>query len=326
VHSLLITGATGYIGGELADYYVKQGFKVTLLVRDPEKIKPELAEVCTIFKGNVTAIETIHQAVSGQDAVIHSAGLLGHWGVSYKELYDVNVQGTLNLIKSAFESGVSRFVHLSAGGVTGPLNKKAADETCKPHPFTAYEKTKWEGEKKALELAERENLNLLALRPTFTYGPADPHKLGLFKAVLKGRFAYIGDGLSTVHPVFIEDLIHGIDLGLHATQKQKSLILGGPKPVTKIELISGIAAALGVNEPKFHIPTGIAYILAVMCECSSKLLKFTPPLTRSRILALSRNWGYSIDRARSELGYEPQTGLQEGLKRTAAWYQEHEWL
>ncbi len=326
MNSLLITGATGYIGGKLADYYVQRGMHVRLLVRSPKKLDPELCNSCQVFEGDITTPGTIASAAIGADAVLNAAGLLGHWGLKYQQLYDVNVKGTLNLIRAAFDKGVSRVVHLSAGGVTGPVGDEPADETYQPQPVTAYERTKWEGEKSALKLAGDEDLNLLILRPTFTYGPSDPHKLALFKAIYMGRFAYIGDGLSTVHPIYIDDLITGIDLGLRSTQKQKSIILGGPQPVTKNELIAGIANALGVKEPKLRLPVSIARILAFKCELLAGVLKFAPPITKSRILALSRNWGYSIERAQKELNYVPVVDLNEGLKRTVSWYREHGWL
>jgi nucleoside-diphosphate-sugar epimerase len=323
---ILITGATGFIGKYIAEYYLRLGKSIRLLVRDNARLSEELKENGEIVRGDVTQPGTLTDAVKGIQAVIHAAGLLGHWGISEEQLLEVNVRGVLNLLTASFDAGVNKFLHLSAGGVTGPVGDHPADETYPPHPQTAYERTKWEGEKQALQWADSHNADLLVVRPTFTYGPCDPHKLPLFKAVKKCRFAFIGNGFSTVHPVYIDDLVRGIDLAFNSNVKGESIILGGPRPVTKRELIYAIADVLGARRPTIRLPTFAAETLATVLEAAAKLLSFSPPLTKSRVLALSRNWGYSISKAKEMLGYQPQVDLQEGLRRTVLWYREHGWL
>ena len=326
MNNILITGSTGYIGGTLAEYYISKKKKVRLLVRDEGRLPSLLKKTCQIAIGDITCPETLINPVNGMDALIHTAGLLGHWRNTYQQLYNVNVEGSENIIKAAYAAGIKRIIHLSAGGVTGPVGPHPADETFQPAPITPYEKTKWEGEQKVLEFAHQKDLNLLVLRPTFTYGPGDPHKLKLFKAVKNNKFIFIGNRNSTTHPVYIKDLINGIDLGLKSDFKQKAYIIGGEKPVTKRELLDGIADALGVSRPKIKLPITVAQAMASVCEMSATILKFNPPLTHSRVLALSRNWGYSISKARTELGYAPQVGLSEGLSKTVIWYEDMRWL
>lgn len=324
--TILITGGTGFIGGKLTEYYISKDKNVRLLVRNPERLPPFIKNSCQIVIGDITQKETLNNAVKNVDSVIHSAGMLGHWGNTYQQLYDVNVEGSLNVISAAYNEGVKRMIHLSAGGVTGPVGLNPADEHFPPAPVSAYEKTKWKGEQEVLEFAQKKNLNLIVIRPTFTYGPGDPHKLNLFRVVKKKMFAFIGNGNSTIHPVYIDDLVKGVDLGMDSDVKQISIIIGGESPVTKKELMYGIADALGVSRPVIRLPTTFAQIIAIAGEISASAFKFNPPLSRSRVLALSRNWGYSINRAHKELGYEPQVNLPEGLRRTVTWYREKGWL
>lgn len=323
---LLITGATGYIGGQLARYYHQQGQILHLMVRHPANLPPDLQGAGEIVVADLTQPQTLADAIQGVDYIIHAAGLLGRWGTPYKTLQKVNVQGSLNLVRAAEQAQVKRLIHLSAGGVTGPLKSEFVDESYPPKPSTDYERTKWEGEEAVLKIARQENVNLLALRPTFTYGPGDPHKLSLFRALQKQRFAFLGDGLSTIHPVYIDDLIAGIDLALKSEVKGSAIIIGGAKPVTKRELVFSIADVLGVRRPIIHLPVWLGESLARGCELAASLLGFEPPLTRSRVLMLSRNWGYSIAKAQQVLGYQPHVDLSEGLRRTVIWYREHGWL
>ncbi len=326
MRSLLITGATGFIGGKLAEYYLSKELDVRLLVRKPEGLSASLKKSCSVVVADLVQPGTLDEAVCGVDAVINSAGKLGHWGNSYDELYEANVQGVQNLLEAASDAGVKKLVHLSAAGVTGPLGRQPADEDYPPSPETLYEKTKWQGERRALKIASEKSLDLLVVRPTFTYGPGDPHKLKLFKAVKAGRFIFVGDGLSTFHPVYIDDLVKGIDLSLRSELTLKSIIIGGPRPVTKRELVFEIAELLDVKKPGIKIPEFAGRALAISCELAAKIFRFKPPLTRSQVLALGCNWGYSIERARKELSYEPEVDISDGLRTTVSWYQEQGWL
>lgn len=322
----LITGATGYIGSKLANYYLRKGDEVRLLVRDIARLSKKLNQNCQVIIGDLIRPTTLVHAVRDVDHVIHSAGLLGHWGTSYKQMYEVNVTGAVNLVNACVQAGARRIIHLSAGGVTGPLGSEPADESYKPAPVTYYERTKWKGEQRILGLAERNGLNLLVVRPTFTYGPGDPHKLNLFRAVQRGRFAFIGGKSSTVHPVYIDDLINGIDLALESNIRHFSFIIGGEAPVTKKDLIQSIAEALGVATPSIVLPVFVANCVGILCELSATVFRVNPPLTRSRVLALSRDWGYSINLAKKTFGYQPQTNLKEGIKKTVEWYRTQGWL
>jgi nucleoside-diphosphate-sugar epimerase len=213
-------------------------------------------------------------------------------------------------------------VHLSAGGVTGPTDRLAVDESYDCRPATAYERTKLEGERRVLDLGRAKGIPTTVVRPTFTYGPGDPHKLALFRAIQKGRYAFIGDGLSVNHPVYVDDLVHGILLALERARPGEVYIIGGAAPVSKRELAQTIARTLGVRPPFVRIPRWVAAAIAPPFEALGRILAFEPILTRSRVMMMADNFGYSIDKARRELGYEPQVGLREGIRNTINSYVE----
>jgi nucleoside-diphosphate-sugar epimerase len=274
------------------------------------------------FEGDLLRPQSLVGVESGIDTVVHCAGLLGKWGTAEEQLHAVNVGGTLQLLERFAARELGCFVHLSAGGVTGPTPFQAVDERYDCRPSTAYERTKLEAERRLLARARELRLPALVLRPTFTYGPGDPHKLALFRAVLRGRYVFIGDGRSVNHPVYVDDLVRGILLALERAEPGEVYILGGERPVTKRELIDTIADCLGVARPRLGVPRWIAAALAVPLEGAGRLFGFEPLLTRSRVMMMADNFGYSIDKARRALGYEPRTTLQEGIAKTINSYRE----
>ena len=144
-------------------------------------------------------------------------------------------------------------------------------------------------------------LPITVARPTFTYGVDDPHKLPLFRSIRKRRFIFIGNGNSTNHPVYIDDLIEGIMLLLERRPVGDVFIIGGPRPVTKMELVNIIGEELGVKTDFLHLPRWIADPAALSMLYLAKIIGFDPLLTPSRVSMMADNWGYSIHKAKTEL-------------------------
>jgi dihydroflavonol-4-reductase len=325
--NVLITGATGFIGGNILKYLSEEGHFCRCLVRECTRVEGlQKSPNVAWFPGDLAKRETLAGICNGIDVVIHCAGELGRWNTTIEDLYPVNVMGIVNLSDEMIRNKVGFVIHVSAGGVTGPVEGGRADETYCCHPKTPYEKTKYQGEKNAFMLYEKYHVPLAVIRPTFTYGPADPHKLALFRTIRKGRFVLLGSGESTVHPLYIGDLLTGIRRVLEKRPAGELFIIGGPRAVTKKELACTIAEALGVKSRFFHVPTGLAAIAAQLSVLLAQFFSFEPILTPSRVSMMTNDWGYSIQKARNALGYEPAVNLKEGIRRTVKSYRETGWL
>jgi dihydroflavonol-4-reductase len=311
---ILITGATGYIGGKMARYLHSQGFDVVCMTRMGKKVNS-----LPVVEGDLLKPETLQKSCENMDIVCHFAGAMGR-GLKEETIISINVNGTENMVCAAKDAGVKFFLHISSGAVMGPKGPALADEDTECRPYTIYERTKYEGEKSALRIAHNIGLHLCVVRPTFTYGPGDPHKLLMFKLIKKGLFFFIGDGASTNHPVYIDDFIDAILLILRKRPDQEVFIVGGPRPVTKKEWAMTIAKALKVAPPRLYIPEGLAWMGASIMETIGRVICLEVPLTRSRVLAMSRYWGMDIRKAQRELGYSPRVDLEEGVAETVAWY------
>lgn len=324
---VLVTGATGFIGSHLVPALVKRGYKVRCLVRKTSDIsKLKKLKNVEFFYGDVAKRETLEGINKNIDVVFNVAGLLGKWNTTYQDLAPVNVEGVKNLMEKFKNTKIKKFIHFSAGGVTGPIKNGLANEEYSCHPSTPYEKTKYDGERIALKLGKRYNLPIVVIRPTFTYGPGDFHKLTLFRLVKNGFFVFVGDGKSLNHPVFIEDLIQGALLALKRGKSEEVYIIGGPEPVSKRNLVYTIAECLNVKLKTIKVPYSLAIIAASIMENLAQILHFQPILTKSRVSMMGNNWGCSISKAKQELGYNPKINLKEGVKRTVEWYKKNNLL
>jgi nucleoside-diphosphate-sugar epimerase len=320
---VLVSGAGGFIGGKLVRALLDEGHAVRALVRRAPQQLPHGVEP---FEGDLSRPESLIGIEERIDAVVHCAGLLGKWGTHESALRAVNVEGSLNLLRRFQGGRLSRFVHLSAGGVTGPLRERAVDESYACRPATAYERSKLCAERAVLELGAELSIPATVVRPTFTYGPGDPHKLPLFRAVQRGRLAFIGDGESVFHPVHCADLVRGLRLALARARTGEVYIVGGERPVTKNEFVQAICDALGVKRPRWRVPRAAAWAAASALEPLGRALGFEPILTRSRVMMMGDNFGYRIDKARRELGYEPRIDLPSGIRQTVEAYRGLGWL
>ena len=319
--NILLTGATGFIGRNLLHRLTEDGHYVRCVVRSHSAIgRINHVSNIELFYGDISDQGSLTDVCKGINIVINAAGILGKWNSTVDDLRPVNADGIRNLAQEMLGSDVEYIIHLSAGGVTGPVTEGIADETYRCHPRTPYEITKWEGEKNALSLYKNYEVPLVVVRPTFTYGPGDPHKLKLFRTVKKSRFVFVGSGQSTNHPIYIDDLLSGIMLLLEKRPIGEKFIIGGSRPVSKKELINTIAQELGVTANFLHAPRWLASLGAFGMVSLAKVLNFDPILTPSRVSMLADNYGYSIAKARQNLGYLPQIDLQEGIRFTVKSY------
>ena len=316
---ILVTGATGFIGKNLVSLLLRKGYKVKALVRGNRQLEVSNPAL-EIFNGDLTQMDTLSGIEENCNEVVHCAGVMGKWGIDDSILNNININAGINLLKRFKGKNIRRFLHISAAGVTGPLIGKIADERYACKPATAYEKSKLIGEQKILEYSKKMTIPLTVVRPTFTYGPGDHHKFALFKAVNDRHLPLVDSGKSVIHPVFIDDLVFGILLALKQGISGEVYILGGEQPVTKKELIYTIADILGKKKPLLNIPHSVGSFAATICEFLSPIFNVDPIFNHSRLSILSDNFGYSIKKAKEELGYNPKTTLREGLIKTITYY------
>lgn len=322
-----LTGATGYTGGRLLSALRARGDEVAVLARGPS-VGPTLQDSgARIVSGDLTDRSALACLVEKAEAVVHVAAVYRTAGHPDSYYRDVNVGGTERLLEASVRAGARLFVHTSTVGVHGDVKHPPADENAPFAPGDIYQVTKAEAEVLALRAHGRQGLRVTVVRPGAIYGPGETRLLKLFRAIARGRYAVVGTGRPLYHPVFIDDLVDGFLLALdHPEAAGEPYILAGPRAISQSDLAALIAIHTGGRVLPFHVPAAPLQLLGDLCEAVCVPLGLEPPLHRRRVDFWTKSRSFSIEKARRVLGFAPRVDVEEGIRRTAAWYRQAGWL
>lgn len=319
--NILVTGATGFIGSHLVEALVDKGYKVYGLFRDNKKSEFLRRLGAKPVYGDLLNKDSLINALKNIDVVFHLAAALHANTKSKKTFFDVNVLGTKNLIEACLESKVKKFVHCSSVGVHG-ITKRLANEDSPCKPTTDYDKSKYSAEKLVRNYLNNK-MDITIVRPAaIVYGPRDFSAMyGLFKAIESKKFMIIGDGRNIIHMIYVKNLVHGMILASeNKIANGQTYILADETLTTVRDIQNIIAKTLNTPKNNFHIPIWFATLLALNFEILSRIIKFSPPLTFSRVSFLTSNRAYNISKAKRELGFKSWISLQQGIQETVDWY------
>lgn len=318
MQTVLVTGVTGFTGGHLARRLAKDGITVRGLVR-PGKDTSALEEAgIQIVRGDLTDKASLRKAVEGADLVYHIAAVYREENVPRQRFWDVNVEGTRNLLEAAKEAGIKRFIHCSTVGVQGEIKNPPAKEDDPFNPGDYYQQSKLDGELLALDFFKTQNLPGVVFRPVGIYGPGDMRFLKMFKLIKK---AMIGSGKVLYHLTYIDDLVDGIILmGNTPGIEGEVITLAGERYTTLNEWAEILGEVLDVKVSRLHIPVWPVWLAGALCEMLCYPFKIDPPIFRRRVDFFIKDRAFDISKAKKLLGYQPKIDLKEGLTRTAEWY------
>ena len=325
---LLVTGGTGFTGSRLVEYLIDKGYHISVLDNQKGLFYDHLLKKgASIILGSVTDRETVKKSLEDVQGVFHLAAAFRQINASRKTYWDVNVEGTRILCEESLKKPIRKFVYCSTQGIHGDIKNPPGNEDSPIVPVDYYQFTKYEGEKVVKEFSEKGLKNVI-IRPTAIYGPGDPERfLYLFRFARKGKFYMFGSGKAFYHPVYIDNLCDGFYAAWESDKTHAEVyIIADQEYFTIKELVKKIGQSMGMKVKFIHLPFFPLYAAACLFEFIYKPFKISPPLFRRRVDWFRQNRAFKIDKARRELNYSPRIGIEEGLKRTAKWYKDNNYL
>lgn len=318
---VLVTGASGLLGREVAGQLVRRGYDVTTFQRRPSGV-----DGATDRCGSLTEDSAVRGAVQGAEAVIHLAAKVSFTGRP-AEFDDVNVQGTRRLLLAAREAGVRHLVFVSSPSVANSgaaITGLGAEPADPEHAHGDYSRTKAQAELLALA-ADAPDFRVAAVRPHVVWGPGDTQLVERVLArAARHRLPLLDAGAALIDTTYVDNAASAIVAALarmeHIHGRALVVTNGEPRPVG--ELIAGICAAGGVPAPSWSVPGRVARMAGSAVEKVWLRLgkQDEPPMTRFLAEQLSTAHWFDQRETRKLLEWTPVVSIDEGLARLAAYY------
>jgi NADH dehydrogenase len=294
--TLLVTGASGFVGSHLVRTACQRGMAVRGLVRagsDRALLQGVAAEVAV---GDVTDPDSLRAALRGVDAVVHCAATTSEASPDPELSRRTNVDGTRNLVELCVAHGIARFIFISS-------------QSANPGNTSPYGATKLAAER----IVAASSLRFTTLRPSTVYGPGARGlfaKMGRYVDVLP-LIPMIGDGRQRFRPFHVDDVVAAILACLEAEKTVgRTYDLGGLDGVSFAEFLDGIGEVLGRRRAKLPLPIPLCLGMARALALAAR----NPPLTVDNIRGLTQMSECDIAPAQADFGFSPRR-FREGLGR-----------
>lgn len=326
----IVTGAAGWLGTGLVTALTGDGEftrpgRVRGLVRTEESAK-HLPEALDVVRGDVTdpsSLDALFEGLTGDIDLVHTAGVIHP--TSMDDFDAVNHIGTRNVMEAAKRHGVRRVVHVSSNspfGTNGARNDRFGND--EPyHPYLGYGRSKMDGELAVLAAVE-DGLNAVMVRPPWFYGPHQPaRQTTFFTMVKKGRFPILGDGGQVRSMTYIDNLVQGIVRAeLTDTEPGRGWWIADAEPYTVNEIVETVGDALRaegfeVKSNSFKLPNLAGTVAEKIDTAAQKAGRY---VTQFHVLGeMNKNIAVDISAARTDLGYDPQVSLAQGMRNSIRW-------
>jgi dihydroflavonol-4-reductase len=321
---IFLTGPDGVLGNNLVRLLLEKEYEVKVFIQTGNKaVYLENLPIEREY-GNILVPEEVNKAVSGCDIIIHAAAKTDSWPTRDKSYWDVNVDGTRNIIRAARANGIKKLIHIGTANSFGAGNK--LDPGNEERPFAGYKykldyiSSKYAIQEEILSEVKNNGLKALILNPTFMIGPFDakPSSGQMIIAVSEGKIpGYPGGGRNFV---YVKDvamaIVNAIELGVIG----ECYILGNENLYYN-EIFSKMAKELNVKPPGIKFPGFITLAYGGLLTFLGRMFRFTPSVNYSMSLISTEFHFYSSAKAVRELKM-PQTPIELAIKESADWFRE----
>ncbi len=330
---ILVTGATGFLGGAVATELRRQGHDVLATGRNTAR-GAALERDAVAFQPCDLSVDPreVEELVKGCEVVIHAAALSSPWGPRGK-FVAANVVATTHVVRACERTGVRRMVHISSPSVLFDFREQSAlkeNAAWSAAPANDYIATKREAESIVADAGKR-GLDAIILRPKALFGLGDTTLLPrVIHLARRGRFPLIGAGDPLLDLTWIGDAVEAVEAAQRAPPQAGSRVYhitsGDPQPRSAV--LRTVLDACGFNVPFHQVPLGRAFAVARLLEFLSRAFtqrRWEPPLTRYSVGALAYSQTLDISAARADLHYAPKTDVLATLRACGeSWRAAHE--
>jgi len=302
---VLVTGASGFIGGAVCRALSQRGYKVRALVRRSsprDNLRPELE----IVEGDMTDAAAVRQALAGCRFLVHVAANYRLWTPEPNELMRVNVEGARIVMEEALRAGVERVLYTSSVATLAPKPSGLSDENERlplEKAIGAYKRSKILSERYVEAMVEKEGLPAVIVNPSAPLGPGDlrPTPTGrIVVEAMRGRIpAFVDTGLNIAH---VDDVANGHLAALERGRIGERYILGGDN-VRFCEILEEVARLTGRKPPHLRLPRAPLYPIAYLNETLALLTGREPFLSVESLRLSAKPMYFDDSKARRELGY-----------------------
>ncbi len=324
---IFLTGATGFIGGNLVNKLLSRGFKVKVLVRNKKLLeKHSWKDKVEVILGDILEPETFAGKINDCEIIIHSAAIIAFWNRIWNKVYKVNVIGTKNVLDEALKSNCKKFIHISSVAAIGyGENNEPVNEE---HPYNwgkhkiCYMETKHEAELEIYK-AIKKGLNATMVNPANVWGVGDyrGRRAPVIKAIQYGLPFYVNSGTNFVDvDAVCEAIVNAIDFG----KCGERYILGGENLTIK-DFLGILADEVKGRKPFVRLPKTLIVIFSYIQEALGTITKISPRPAASQLCFFEKGIYYDSSKAIKELKM-PVIPFRECIKKTVRFYKENNLL
>jgi nucleoside-diphosphate-sugar epimerase len=326
--TVVVTGAPGWLGTALVDAFANgasfrsiktEGRSVRCVVQPGVDAGPVERLGAEVVRADLRDRRALRDACKGADLVVHAAGIIHPQRV--QQLFDINVEGTRNILDEAIAAGAKRFVFISSNSPAG-FNASAAQlmsEEDPPKPYLAYGLSKLQAEWLVNDAFRAGRIETVILRPCWFYGPNQPRRQSRFFSMIQGgKPIVVGRGDNLRSMTYVDNSVQGVMLASSAERAAgETYWITDRRAYSFIEIIQTVAKLLEVDVRPRYLPR----VTSDVARFVDSLLQMTGLYNQEIHVAgeLAATIAASIDSARNDLGYDPEIELEEGMRRSIAW-------
>lgn len=322
----LVTGASGFLGGRVAQMLHERGEEVVILARASSNLSHLGSVPLRTVRGDLSNSAALREAVGQVTTIFHCAACSTDWAPKHT-YQEANVAGTQNLIAAAREAPrLRRFLHVSTTDIYGYPQRPCNEEHPPVDAGLPYNQTKILAEAAVWSAYREHGLPVTVVRPATIYGPRGKDFTVEVATLLRQRvMATIDAGTAQGGFTYVDSVAEAmLDAAASPHTVGQAYNIAGGTGATWKQYATLFAEQLGVKPPWINLPLSAAMTVARTMETAYGCLglRSRPLLTRHAVYLLARSQEFPIEKAASTFGYSPKISLEEGIRRSVSWLRE----